>query len=60
MLKKRRPAESLPGLFTHQFVNFLNKNLTDARESLYQAYLKLSDHEHENITDAILFIDIVQ
>ena len=49
MLKKRRPAESLPGLPTQQPVNFLNKNLTDARESLYQTYLKLSDYEHKNI-----------
>ena len=59
MLKKRRPAESLPGSPTRQPVNFLDKNLTDARESLHQAYLKLSDHEHEDIADAILSIDIV-
>ena len=60
MLKKRRPAESLPSSPTYQPVGFLNKNLTDARESLHQAYLKLSDHKHEDIADAILSIDIVR
>ena len=60
MLKKRRPAESLPSSPTYQPVGFLNKNLTDARESLHQAYLKLSDHEHKDIADTIISIDIVQ